>query len=184
VVLQTMGEMCLAEEMFEQARQVFERLLKTDPNKPAYLELLNRARAGLGLGPVGGPPPARAYESREPAAALPRPELEPVAVRRSGVAGEQAPPPQLERPTFEWAAPAPMPAEGAPPPAAAKPAPAVKPAPARPLASVSPSLAKLPSMSMATPEGAKIERTAHALQLGELPPATPSNVDFDDDIIE
>ena len=33
-------------------------------------------------------------------------------------------------------------------------------------------------------EGPKIERTAHSIQLGELPPAVLSTVDFDDDIIE
>jgi hypothetical protein len=35
-----------------------------------------------------------------------------------------------------------------------------------------------------TSSGAKITRTAHSIQLGELPPSAPSAVDFDDDIIE
>jgi tetratricopeptide (TPR) repeat protein len=51
-VLQTMGEMCLAEEMFEEAKQVFERLSQADPEFAVYWDLLNRARAGLGLAPV------------------------------------------------------------------------------------------------------------------------------------
>jgi hypothetical protein len=57
------------------------------------------------------------------------------------------------------------------------PPPVIPKAPAQP--------ARIPALSgAATPAGAKILRTAHSLHLGELPPATPSKLDFDDDIIE
>ncbi len=55
-ILVTMGDMCLSEEMFEEARQVFERLLKSEPRNPRFIEQLDRARAGLGLGPAGSAP--------------------------------------------------------------------------------------------------------------------------------
>ncbi len=78
-ILQTMGEMCLAEEMFEEAKQVFERLTKADPGRSQYWELLNRARAGLGLAPVAAPGPQQPSPQLPPAlVAIAAPE--PVAV--------------------------------------------------------------------------------------------------------
>jgi tetratricopeptide (TPR) repeat protein len=292
VVLQTMGEMCLAEEMFEEARQVFERLLRAEPGRKAYLELLNKARAGLGLGPVAGPPPAPgaipapppARPQAGPAAtalgapafagppsALPppppiqpapgsvvrRPEIDPSPIRKAVEFKNEGP--QVQQPILEWArpeapyqalgteapaapkpptpaapppaplapppppaaiVPAPAPAVPAPPPPvlapppprpvpappprpsvavpsgpppaalAPPPPPAALPAPPRPVPAPQPRrpaperVPALSGVSSGTPSGSKIVRTAHVTPLGELPPATPTNLDYDDDIIE
>jgi tetratricopeptide (TPR) repeat protein len=91
-ILQTMGEMCLAEEMFEEAKQVFERLVKAEPERAQYGDLLNRARAGLGLAPVVAqavaPPaplpkaiaPETVIETPAPAVVAAEPGAAPVAV--------------------------------------------------------------------------------------------------------
>jgi tetratricopeptide (TPR) repeat protein len=113
-ILQTMGEMCLAEEMFEEAKQVFERLSKLDPERSTYLDLLNKSRLGLGLAP------ADASEMRGPAAVEAR--LAPAAP----VPPALAPPALVAAPLV----PAPLPATVAPLPLfAAAPAEAVLEAP-------------------------------------------------------
>ena len=63
-----MGEMCLAEEMFEEAKQVFERLTKADPGRPYFWEQLNRARGRAG--PVPMMPP-----SAQPRPSIPCPSI-------------------------------------------------------------------------------------------------------------
>ncbi len=47
--LATMADMCLQEEMYEEAKQTFERLLRADPGDVQSFAGLNRARKGLGL---------------------------------------------------------------------------------------------------------------------------------------
>jgi hypothetical protein len=241
VVLQTMGEMCLAEEMFEEARQVFERLLRAEPTRKSYLELLNKARAGLGLGPVTGPPPppgavpapppgfatpplaaaplrtspAPVTEASPPPVApaatptpptepkvMGRPEIEPVSIRKSAQVKSEGP--HVAQPTLDWARPEPpyhAPSSPAVPstptlpvaPVAAAPlartpsAPPATPVPAPVAAKAFVSEKRIPALSGAgatTSSGAKIVRAAHSMSLGELPPATPTILDFDDDIIE
>jgi tetratricopeptide (TPR) repeat protein len=87
-ILQTMGEMCLAEEMFEEAKQVFERLSKLDPDRGTYVDLLNKARQGLGLAP------AEAAEIKAPPVAEPRPApAAPVLAPPAPVAAPLSPPP-------------------------------------------------------------------------------------------
>ncbi|HTB22912.1 MAG TPA: tetratricopeptide repeat protein [bacterium] len=85
-VLRTTGEVCLAEGMFEEARQIFERLHQAQIEDAPYWELLNRARAGLGLSPesLAVPPP-------------PSPPMQPLA--RPLASGPGAPPSRmLQRP--------------------------------------------------------------------------------------
>jgi len=115
-ILQSMGEMCLAEEMFEEAKQVFERLSRAEPGHEPYWELLNRARAGLGLSPVFAGSTAIA----------PRSPVFPSKVAQA------APPPQAAAP----AAPPPYPTAAAPlvPLAAAPAAPPPPPTAAAPVA--------------------------------------------------
>jgi tetratricopeptide (TPR) repeat protein len=336
VVLQTMGEMCLAEEMYEEARQVFERLLRSEPARKQYLELLNKSRAGLGLGPVSGPPPPPGATPAPPpplqagsaATALGAPAFKPPVLAPRPAMSAPAPQPKPladPAPTFQpIAAPAPsaMPQPSAPVSVAAQPSPLAAPTPLAvppvsqpaappvpmaatpppmpqpaapatpppPAPSLAPPLPKpqpqaaptpfeaaappvaetppqaslppvaepkpqqlpfqapsrpvlepvavrsshmadpvhaqpgaptvewadpqgppafapsqlagivsgpatvqrdikaaskpVPALAGASPEGARIIQTAHTFQLGELPPSTPSNLDFDDDIIE
>jgi|GEM_PF-6482590 tetratricopeptide (TPR) repeat protein len=115
-ILQTMGEMCLAEEMFEEAKQVFERLTKADPTRTQFWEQLNRARAGLGLSPMM--PPAAAARPTVP---LP---VHLVATTQAPLkpAAPPAPAPQV--------APAPLVPPAPPVPVPAVPAPARAPRPA------------------------------------------------------
>jgi tetratricopeptide (TPR) repeat protein len=140
-ILQTMGEMCLAEEMFEEAKQVFERLTKAEPQRELYWDLLNRARQGLGLSQV------------LPAAVLPPVAAAPEAVLLPPVQAE-AKAPVLEAPPvpIEAAAapPAQEPAPLPPPLAEEPPVPAV-PAFAPPVLLPPPLLASRPPLSEAPP---------------------------------
>jgi tetratricopeptide (TPR) repeat protein len=103
-ILQTMGEMCLAEEMFEEAKQVFERLLKADPSHGQYLDLLNRARAGLGLAPASASssPEPSVTAVHTPAMAAPSPPPPPAP---APIAVAPAPPPPLIAPSAPPVAP-------------------------------------------------------------------------------
>ena len=67
-------------------------------------------------------------------------------------------------------------------PAAPKTAKLPPPAPVPPLRRMA-APEKIPAMAGAV-EGPKLVRTAYTVQLGELPPSTPSAVDGDDNIIE
>jgi tetratricopeptide (TPR) repeat protein len=91
-VLNTMGEMCLAEEMYEEGKQVFERLLRADPGNETYFRKLNQARQALSLAPLKpsgqlAAKMAQAEESGQPTVRVvakmkpvpPKPEPAPVA---------------------------------------------------------------------------------------------------------
>ncbi len=150
-----MGEMCLAEEMFEEAKQVFERLTKADPSRTQFWEQLNRARAGLGLSPM------------MPPTVLHRP---PVPLPVHLVATTQAPP---------LAAPAPVPA--APPlalapvpaPVQAAPAPAPPPLAPSPVASA-PALPPLPAVEPSAP--AWLPGMGPSVEAAPAPLETPAPV--------
>lgn len=198
-VLQTMGEMCLAEEMFEEAKQVFQRLTRADPRNEAYWDLLNRARGGLGLSPIFAamaparpqapvPPPhilasaplAPAVDAAAPPETAPSPAPEPAPPAPAPAPAPLSEPPkqaQLELPPLAPPVLRPLP----PPPVPAVPAvPALrgasntpKPPPSAPL--------KIP---VDTDSTGVIQRTQYVVQLGELPPAVAGNFDESDDIIE
>lgn len=138
-VLRSMGEVCLAEGMFEEARQIFERLLKAQIDDAPYWDLLNRARAGLGLEPEVPDAPAAVQP------AIPEPERPKPAPQPRGPA-DLGPSP--------WAVPLPLPglepaAPKSAPPAVVMPAaplPAAPPAPVAPLPAAPPThVAPLPA---------------------------------------
>lgn len=188
-ILQTMGEMCLAEEMFEEAKQVFERLTRADPGHELYWELLNRARGGLGLSPLfasaakppavpplpaqetgtagPGTPVAPLFEAAQPSLPLSPPPLKPLATVPSSL-------PPLKPLAVTPQAPPPVPAAAAPSAPLPQAAPKARVAGAEPL----------PVAKITTPDGSHIERTQYVIQLGELPPAVASDVDDADEIIE
>jgi hypothetical protein len=201
-----MGEVCLAEGMFEEARQIFERLLKAQIDDAPYWDLLNRARAGLGLEPEV--PEAPAVQPAIPEPERPKPAPQPP------VPADLAPPPlagPLSLPGLEPEAPKPAPSPELPP---AAPLPEAPPAPVAPglpplkVVSAPPPLPAplpppppsspwtLPSRIIvrqpAVPDTAPLEaaaaipilRTAYAVHLGELPPAVDSGVDHADELIE
>jgi tetratricopeptide (TPR) repeat protein len=161
-ILLTMGEMCLAEEMFEEAKQVFERLTKADPGRGQYWDQLNRARAGLGLSPVMQP------------TALQRPSV-PLPVHL--VATSQAPPLPM------MAVPAPGPAEATPKSTVSIPLAPVPTAPVPPLAPPIQPLAPLAAVESNAPawlpgmgppaEAAPIPLAQPAAAAPAPPPATP-----------
>ena len=186
-ILQTMGEMCLAEEMFEEAKQVFERLTRADPARPQYWELLNRARAGLGLhgveapplGSVPGPPPAAAAPSAPPPApAAPVPT--PSAVMASPVPVAPATPPApAELPPLAppiLVAPAPPPPLAAPVLAPPAPIAAPLPPPAPPVpepVAVAPAFPAPPPLVLSAPEAPAAPSVLPPLPVVSHPPIAP-----------
>lgn len=143
-VLRTMGEVCLAEGMFEEARQIFERLVQAQPDYAPYGELLSRALGGLGLAtlaqvqtavpefaapPLSSPPAlpqaaAARPDLARPAAAVPAPMVVPIPVPAHIVVPTPSPAPVL--------APAPIPLP-VPLPVPVPPVPSFVPAPPLPL---------------------------------------------------
>src|SRR5665213_417462 len=173
VVLKTIGEVCLAEGLYEEAVQLFERLTQAQPDDSTYDELLRRARAGLR---VMLPPTA---SSPSPAkTSIPALELRPTVQPMAQIAGPAAAPVAVPAPV-----PAPVPVL-LPPAITAPPkldqaayrttaTPSLSPVrvqPKRPLASLAVALS--------------IVRHAHEYQLGELPPAVVSGMDEVDELIE
>ena len=192
-ILQTMGEMCLAEEMFEEAKQVFERLSKAQPNNPVYWELLNRARAGLGLSPVM---PGRASAPLVPGpvpgpASRPLPSPVPVAGPPAApvtLAAPAAPTPVVSVPPAAPVTPAApavvtpavsVPAVVPTPPAApapvipAAPAPPPVPAPAQPALPVPPVVAAPAPVEPASPSGPAPTRAMAEAPAEPVPAAAP-----------
>ena len=170
-ILQTMGEMCLAEEMFEEAKQVFERLSRVQPENALIWELLNRSRSGLGLAPVM---PARraVVPAPAPVSWLPGLAPEPGADQASVVA-VAGPDRVLGPAALVPAKPVGLPSSSI----VFKPV-VLPPRPAGPQrTSPRPLLAPMVG-------GGRIERATYTVQLGELPPAVPSDVDENDEIIE
>jgi tetratricopeptide (TPR) repeat protein len=164
VVLLTMGEMCLAEEMFDEAKQIYERVLRSRPGSEEAFNNLNQARIGLGLPALRVPTGVSLAPTRDAASApgapikpstLPRDPLEYLAQMEAQGLGLPAGPPPL-------------------PPLPAKPAEAQ---PVSPLGSV------LAGELKDRVVKGRITRTAYQLSAGELPPSG-RYARMDEDIIE
>lgn len=172
-VLQTMGEMCLAEEMFEEGKQVFERLAQADPENSTYWDLLNRARAGLGLAPV--------FQGSTMAQPRPAPQATPKPAAPQAPATKAGPVPAPAKPAPAAAAvPAARPA--GPPPALAKapaaPVPAAAspsaPAPSQPAVPQAPPAAKVPSTAPAAAPLAPVQAAPPVPVAAQAPVPAPT----------
>lgn len=177
VALQKAGEMCLAEEMFEEAKQVFERLLNVEPDRRELVEYLNQARAGLGLGAIiipglSVPTPAEAT------AVVATPPV-PLAIPPAPAAPLRPMPPPPAVSVF----PTPVAVPALLVPKFSIPAP-LSPAPPKP-ALTSPGMLPLPAFGSVSKEepGIHITRAQYQIQLGEMLPLSESATGFDDQII-
>jgi tetratricopeptide (TPR) repeat protein len=171
VVLLTMGEMCLAEEMFDEAKQIYERVLRSRPGSEEAFNNLNQARIGLGLPALRVPTGVSLAPTRDAASApgapikpssLPRDPLEYLAQMEAQGLGLPAGLPPLP----------PLPVM-----AAAPQGPAPQAQPVSPLGSV------LAGELKDRVVKGRITRTAYQLSAGELPPSG-RYARMDEDIIE
>jgi len=175
VVLLTMGEMCLAEEMFDEAKQIYERVLRSRPGSEEAFNNLNQARIGLGLPALRVPTGVSLAPTRDAASAP----------------GAPIKPSTLPRDPLEYLAQ--MEAQGLGLPAGLPPLPSLPPLPA--FAAAGPQALAQPAQPV-SPLGSvlagelkdrvvkgRITRTAYQLSAGELPPSG-RYARMDEDIIE
>jgi tetratricopeptide (TPR) repeat protein len=185
VVLLTMGEMCLAEEMFDEGKQIYERVLRSRPGSEEAFNNLNQARIGLGLPALRVPTGVSLAPTRD-AASVSRLPLKPSTLPSDPLEYLA----QMEAQGLAYA-PASLAKAAAPQGASLPPLPPLPPLPALPSLAAKPAETQPVSALGSVLAGelkdrvvkGRITRTAYQLSAGELPPAG-RYTRLEEDIIE